>query len=119
MSQRTRTIFKWVLIVVGTLYYMSPEQLRQARGLDQRTDIYALGCILYEMLTGTPPYTGKSIKALITRILRDPVPAVQRTRPDVPAAVDHAITRAIAKSAADRFATMAEFVGALDAVSSQ
>lgn len=100
-------------IIVGTLYYMSPEQLRQARGLDQRTDIYALGCILYEMLAGAPPYTGKSIKDLITRILRDPVPSLQRTCPSVPSAVDQAITRAIAKSAADRFASMAEFARAL------
>ncbi len=100
-------------IIVGTLYYMSPEQLRQARGLDQRTDIYALGCILYEMLAGVPPYTGRSIKELITRILRDPVPSIQRSCPSVPAAVDQAISRAIAKSAADRFATMAEFVNAL------
>ena len=65
-------------VVVGTVYYMSPEQLREDRDLDQRTDIYSLGCILYEMLTGRPPYTGASLTEVVTRILRAPVPSVQR-----------------------------------------
>ncbi|MGH7629007.1 MAG: serine/threonine-protein kinase [Gemmatimonadales bacterium] len=100
-------------VIVGTAYYMSPERLREDRDLDQRADIYSLGCILYEMLTGGPPYTGRSLKELATRILRAPVPSVQRVHADVPPAVDQAISRALAKSAAERFATMQEFAAAL------
>ena len=100
-------------VIVGTLYYMSPEQLREDRNLDQRADIYSLGCILYEMLTGGPPYTGRSLTEVASRILRAPVPSIRRLRAEVPAAVDQAIGRALAKSAADRFATMEEFAAAL------
>jgi serine/threonine-protein kinase len=100
-------------VVVGTLYYMSPEQLREDRDLDQRADTYSLGCILYEMLTGGPPYTGRSLTEVATRILRASIPSVRRMRADVPAAVDEAITRALAKAAADRFATMEQFAAVL------
>ena len=100
-------------VIVGTIYYMSPEQLREDRDLDQRSDIYSLGCILYEMLTGGPPYTGRSLKDLATQILRAPVPSIRRTQPGVPQAVEGAISRALDKSAAGRFATMQEFAAAL------
>jgi serine/threonine-protein kinase len=100
-------------IIVGTAYYLSPEQLREDRDLDQRADIYSLGCLLYEMLTGGPPYTGPSLKELVTRIIRSPVPSVRRLHPSVPAGVDAAISRALAKSAADRFETMQDFTAAL------
>ena len=100
-------------VIVGTAYYMSPEQLREERDLDQRVDVYSLGCILYEMLTGEPPYTGRSLTELATRILGAPVPSVRRLDAGVPAAVDHAIGRALAKVAADRFASMEEFTAAL------
>jgi serine/threonine-protein kinase len=102
-------------VIVGTVYYMSPEQLREERNLDQRVDIYSLGGILYEMLSGRPPYTGLSITDLVTQILRAPVPSVRRLNASVPAAVDETIRRAIAKSALDRFATMQEFASALPA----
>jgi serine/threonine-protein kinase len=100
-------------VIVGTAYYMAPEQLREERNLDQRVDIYALGCILYEMLTGEPPYGGRSLTEVVTQILRAPVPSARRLRSEVPPPVDAAITRALAKSAADRFATMEEFTAAL------
>jgi serine/threonine-protein kinase len=100
-------------VVVGTVYYMSPEQLREDRDLDQRTDIYGLGCMLYEMLTGEPPYSGRSITEVVTRILRAPVPSVRRLQAGVPEAVDQALGRALAKSVAERFATMEEFAAAL------
>jgi eukaryotic-like serine/threonine-protein kinase len=101
-------------VVVGTVYYMSPEQLREDRDIDQRTDIYSLGCILFEMLTGGPPYTGPSLKEVVTRILRAPVPSARRLNPDVPDVVDQAIAKALAKSATARFGTMAEFVKEFD-----
>jgi eukaryotic-like serine/threonine-protein kinase len=99
-------------VVLGTVYYMSPEQLGGRRDLDQRADIYSLGCILYEMLTGEPPYTG-SLEQVVSRIVRAPIPSVQRLTPSVPSSVDQAISRAIAKSAADRFGAMQEFAAAL------
>ena len=73
-------------VIVGTVYYMSPEQLREERDLDQRTDIYSLGCILYEMLSGEPPFTGRTLTEVANRILRGPIPAVRRLRPEVPGA---------------------------------
>jgi eukaryotic-like serine/threonine-protein kinase len=100
-------------IRVGTVFYMSPEQLRGQRDLDQRADIYSLGCILYEMLTGEPPYAGRVINQVVTRIVREPIPSARRLCPTVPPAVDQAISRALAKAAADRFATMQDFAAAL------
>jgi serine/threonine-protein kinase len=100
-------------VIVGTLYYMSPEQLREDRDLDQRSDIYSLGCILYEMLSGGPPYTGRSLTEVASRILRASVPSVRRLRADVPATVDQVIGRALAKAAAERFTTMQELAAAL------
>ncbi len=100
-------------IMVGSLYYMSPEQVLGDRDLDQRADIYSLGCVLYEMLTGQPPYAGSVPHQLVPRIFRTPVPAARRLRADVPEAVDAAIGRALAKSAAERFPSMAEFAAAL------
>ena len=100
-------------VIVGTAYYMSPEQLREDRDLDQRADIYSRGCILYEMLTGGPPFTGRSLTEVATRSLRAPVPSASRTRAGVPPAVDAALVRALAKSAAARFGSMQEFADAL------
>jgi eukaryotic-like serine/threonine-protein kinase len=102
-------------VIVGTVFYMSPEQLREDRNLDQRADIYSLGCILYEMLTGEPPYTGSSLHQVIKRIMKGSIPSVRSLRDGVPESVDRAIGRALAKSAADRFSTMHEFATALSA----
>lgn len=100
-------------IAVGTLYYISPEQLLGERDLDQRADIYSLGCLLYEMLTGEPPYAGPVAHQVVTRIFRTPVPSARRLRATVPETVDEALGRALAKSAAERFMSMAEFAAAL------
>ena len=100
-------------VIVGTVYYMSPEQLREEPDLDQRTDVYSLGCMLYEMLSGEPPYSGRTLTDVATRILRGAIPSVRRLRPEVPAPVDETIGRALAKARADRFSTMSELVVAL------
>jgi serine/threonine-protein kinase len=100
-------------VIVGTVYYMSPEQLREEPDLDQRTDVYSLGCMLYEMLSGEPPYTGRTLSDVASRILRGPVPSVRRLRPEVPDAVDETIARALAKARAERIATMAELLATL------
>jgi serine/threonine-protein kinase len=99
--------------MVGTVFYMSPEQLREDDNLDQRADIYSLGCILYEMLTGGPPYTGPSLKELVTRILRAPVPSARRVAAGLPESVDQAINRALARSPGERYTTMEEFAADL------
>jgi serine/threonine-protein kinase len=100
-------------IMVGSLHYLSPEQLLGERDLDQRADIYSLGCVLYEMLTGEPPYAGRVSHQVVARIFRTPVPSARRLRPTVPEAVDNALGRALAKSADERFTSMAEFAAAL------
>jgi serine/threonine-protein kinase len=98
---------------VGTPTYMSPEQAAADRGLDARTDIYSLGCVLYEMLAGEPPFTGPTAQAVIAKRLSGEVPRVRHVRPSVPEELEHAVTRALAPVAADRFASAAEFARAL------
>jgi len=100
-------------IIVETIFYMSPEQLKEDRGLDQRADIYSLGCILFEMLTGAPPYTGTSLKDVAMKILRAPVPSARRVRPEVPIAVVEVIAKALARPVAERFGTMQELAAIL------
>jgi serine/threonine-protein kinase len=99
--------------MVGTIHYMSPDQVREDRTLDGRSDVYSLGAVLYEMLTGGPPFTGRTLTEVITKILRAAPPSAATVVPDLPPAVDHAIGRALAKSAAERYATMQEFAAAL------
>jgi serine/threonine protein kinase len=94
---------------VGTPAYMSPEQAAGDRSLDARTDIYSLGCVLYEMLAGEPPFTGPTAQAVIAKRFSGEIPHVRHFRSTVPEAVDQAITRALAPVVADRFATAAEF----------
>jgi eukaryotic-like serine/threonine-protein kinase len=99
-------------ISLGTPHYMSPEQAVAERDVDQRTDVYSLGCVLYEMLTGEPPYTGPTPQAVLAKRLTEPVPHL-RTGRDVSLALERAVTRALARSPADRFPTAAEFADAL------
>ncbi len=102
-------------LVVGTPEYMSPEQALGERELDARSDVYSLGCVLYETLAGEPPYTGPTAQAMIAKRLTDPVPAVRRIRAAVPAAVEQALMQALAKVPADRFASTVAFAEALTA----
>jgi serine/threonine-protein kinase len=100
-------------VIVGTTFYMSPEQLREDKDIDQRSDIYGLGCLLFEMLTGGPPYVGTSLKDVVGKILLAPVPSVRRLNSTVSPEIDQAVSRALAKVAANRFSTMQEFAAAL------
>src|SRR3989449_73881 len=102
-------------ITLGTPAYMSPEEAASERALDARSDVYSLGCVLYEMLAGEPPYTGSTAQALITKRLVDPVPAVRRLRAAVPVGVEQALTKALAKVPADRWASAVAFAEALTA----
>src|SRR5881296_4231529 len=92
-------------IVLGTPAYMSPEQGAGDRALDGRSDVYSLGCLLYEMLAGEPPFTGPTVQAIIAKRFTDPVPSVRRLRETVPVPMDQAIAKALARAPADRFAT--------------
>jgi len=102
-------------IALGTPGYMSPEQASGGGPIDGRSDVYSLACVLYEMLAGEPPYTGASAQVVIAKRFTDPVPSVRRLREGVPPAIDAAVSRALAKAAADRFATAALFAVALAA----
>jgi tetratricopeptide (TPR) repeat protein len=101
-------------IALGTPLYMSPEQGCGQKHLDGRSDIYALGCVLYEMLAGEPPFTGVTPQAVIARHLVDPPPALSVVRRSVSPALQEAIEKALAKVPADRYASGAEMVKALD-----
>jgi serine/threonine-protein kinase len=100
-------------LAVGTPSYMSPEQATGVDRLDARSDIYSLGCVLYEMLAGEPPFTGPTAQAVIAKRMTDPAPGVRRVRAAVPAGVERALLQALAPVAADRFATCAAFIEAL------
>jgi len=92
---------------------MSPEQALGEGEPDARSDIYSLGCVLYEMLVGEPPYTGPTGMAVLAKRLSDPVPRARRLRAAIPEAVDAALVRALAKERVDRFKSAAEFSEAL------
>ena len=81
--------------------------------MDGRADIYALGCVLYEMLAGEPPYTGPTAQAIIAKRMLEPIPRVRTVRESVPQELEGAITRALAKTPVDRYATAGEFADAL------
>jgi tetratricopeptide (TPR) repeat protein/tRNA A-37 threonylcarbamoyl transferase component Bud32 len=102
-------------IVLGTPAYMSPEQASGERTIDGRSDVYSLGCVLYEMLAGEPPFTGHTTQAIIAKRFTDPVPSVRRLRDTVSPRVDRAIAKAMARAPVDRFATTQQFAEALHA----
>jgi serine/threonine-protein kinase len=96
-------------MAVGTPLYMSPEQGLAVENVDGRTDIYALGCVLYEMLTGAPPFTGPTPQAVMARHTMDQVPSPATIRDTISPELEEIIFCALAKSPADRFRTAAEF----------
>ncbi|MGH7629557.1 MAG: protein kinase domain-containing protein [Gemmatimonadales bacterium] len=104
-------------LTVGTPAYMSPEQAMGEGELDGRSDVYSLGCVLFELLTGEPPFTAQSSIALMVQRWSEPAPRVRTLRADVPDAVDEAVHRALAQAPEDRFLTAAAFAEALAAAS--
>ena len=100
-------------LIVGTAEYVSPEQASGDRDLDGRSDIYSLGCVLYEMLAGAPPFTGNSPRAVMARRFRESPRSLLELRPETPAALAEAVDRALAIDPADRFPTVASFLAAI------
>jgi serine/threonine-protein kinase len=100
---------------LGTPHYMSPEQAMGEREITGRSDVYALGCITYEMLAGEPPFTGPTAQAIIARVMTEEPRSLTIQRKSVPLGVEAAVFMALEKLPADRFATAAEFATALAA----
>ncbi|MBY0491866.1 MAG: protein kinase [Gemmatimonadaceae bacterium] len=98
---------------LGTPQYMAPEQAMGERTVDARADVYALGAVTYEMLTGEPPFTGPSSQAIVARVLTVPPAPPTQTRSTVPAHVEAAVLAALQKVPADRFASAQKFAEAL------
>jgi serine/threonine protein kinase len=99
--------------LIGSPLYMSPEQMRSAKDVDTRTDIWSLGVIMYEMITGQPPYSGDSIPALCASLLGDTPVSMQAIRAEVPPELEDAVMRCLAKDRSERFSTVSELARAL------
>jgi len=99
-------------LAIGTPAYMSPEQASGEHEIDGRSDIYSLGCVLYEMLTGEVPFTGPTAQAIMSKRFISPVPHVKAMR-DVPEGIDEVVTKALARAQVDRYPTAAQFAEAL------
>jgi serine/threonine protein kinase/WD40 repeat protein len=99
---------------LGTPTYMSPEQAMGSREVDARTDIYSLGCVLYEMLCGEPPFVGPTAQSIVAKVITESPKSVTGQRHTVPAHVDETIQTALEKLPADRFASAAAFSESLN-----
>ena len=102
-------------IVLGAPAYLSPEQAAGSGEIDGRSDIYGLGCVLYEMLTGMPPFSGATGAVVLARVTAGAVPPIRTACPAVPPAIERAVLKALAKRPGDRFADAAAFAAALHA----
>ena len=100
-------------LAIGTPAYMSPEQATGGQEVDARSDVYALGCVLYEMLAGEPPFTGPNPQAIMMRSLSESPRPLRQARETVPAAVEQVVLTALAKAPADRYPTAVQFARAL------
>jgi eukaryotic-like serine/threonine-protein kinase len=100
-------------LAIGTPAYMSPEQGQGNGSVDERTDLYSLACVLYEMLVGEPPFTGPTSRAIMQRHAVSPVPSIRTARPTVPERLEQVVLTALAKVPADRHANLAEFAAEL------
>jgi serine/threonine-protein kinase len=104
--------------VMGSPGYMSPEQVRSSKHVDQRTDVWSLGVILYEFLSGVPPFDGESVPALSAQIVTETPQALPSLRSEIPPALDLVVQRCLAKDVGQRYHNMAELARALSAFAS-
>ncbi len=100
-------------LAIGTPAYMSPEQASGDRELDGRTDLYSLACVVYEMLAGEPPYSGRSLQAIMSKQLTQPIPRISAMRPAVSRQLDEVLVQALSVAPVDRYATASSFSDAL------
>jgi serine/threonine protein kinase len=101
-------------VFMGTAYYISPEQAESGRSADTRSDLYSVATVLFEMLTGSPPFEGETAVDIVIKHMNEKVPSICRLRPDLPVEMDIFMQKAMAKAPADRYATPQEFIAALD-----
>ena len=101
-------------VFMGTAYYISPEQAESGRSADTRSDLYSVATVLFEMLTGSPPFEGETAVDIVIKHMNEKVPSICRIRPDLPMEMDTFMQKAMAKSPAERYATPQEFIAALD-----
>lgn len=101
-------------VFMGTAYYISPEQAESGRSADTRSDLYSIATVLFEMLTGRPPFEGESAVDIVIKHMNDKVPSLCRLRHDLPMDMDIFMQKAMAKSPADRYQTPREFIAALE-----
>ncbi|MEW5917497.1 MAG: serine/threonine-protein kinase, partial [Gemmatimonadota bacterium] len=109
----TSTVMTTDGLAVGTPSYMSPEQALAEKDVDGRSDQYSLACVLFEMLTGKPPFSGEHARQVIMRHVTEPPPRVRVQRPEASSAIEGALVRALAKDPNERFQTTGEFAAAL------
>jgi serine/threonine-protein kinase len=105
--------------VMGTPTYMSPEQCRGAGQVDQRSDVYSIGCVLFRLLVGRPPFDAEGVGEILVMHMRDPAPAPSAFVPSIPRSVDQLIARCLAKDPAQRYANGSELASAIGALVTQ
>ncbi|HEU5184033.1 MAG TPA: protein kinase [Gemmatimonadaceae bacterium] len=115
LSSETAEPITDVGLALGTPEYMSPEQASGERNLGVASDIYSLGCVFYEMLTGEPPFRGHNPQATMAMHVTKTPPSSRATRPELPVALDRVLARALAKSPDERYPSVGEFLTSLDA----
>jgi tRNA A-37 threonylcarbamoyl transferase component Bud32/tetratricopeptide (TPR) repeat protein len=106
-------------VAIGTPSYMSPEQAAGEAVVDERSDLYSLGCVLFEMLAGEPPFSGRTAQAVMARHIHERLPSLEVVRPGIPVRLVKVVERALAKSPVDRYATVRQFLRALDAATTE
>lgn len=104
--------------MMGSPYYMSPEQMTSAKSVDERTDIWALGVILHELLSGKVPYQGETIPEICVQVLQNPPPRLSEVRTDAPKDLERIIDKALAKNRDQRYSSVAEFAADISAYAS-
>ncbi|HLI07669.1 MAG TPA: FHA domain-containing serine/threonine-protein kinase [Ktedonobacteraceae bacterium] len=101
-------------VFMGTAYYISPEQAESGRSADTRSDLYSVATVLFEMLTGHPPFEGETAVDIVIKHMNEKVPSLSRQRPELPVEFDYFMQKAMAKRPADRYQTPQEFIAALE-----
>ncbi len=103
-------------VFMGTAYYIPPEQAESGRSADIRSDLYSLATVLFEMLSGHPPFEGDTAVDIVVKHLNEKIPSICHIRPDLPPELDKFLEKAMAKAPADRYSTPQEFLSALERV---